>query len=161
MNVNAFAATHDVLTHLPNKFLLLDRLNHAVVISERSRVSFALLIITINNYSEIIDEHGKKSSDDLILQVTERLLNALREPDTIARGEDNTFVILLPEVTNDFTLIKLISRIKKTLIEPFLINSNRINLSISIGQGMYPFNGTNALKLFKYVESEIQKKFRR
>ena len=160
MNTNAYAATHDAITHLPNKFLFLDRLKQAIAISERSTNRFALLIVTLNNYTAIHDEHGQTFSDRLILQVAERLQETLREPDTIARGEENTFVMLLPQVESELNLTQLIWRIEKALAEPFQIDFNKIHISISIGQGTYPSDGTNALKLLQYVELQIKNSLR-
>jgi GGDEF domain-containing protein len=69
-------------------------------------------------------------------------------------------VILIPQFESELILTQLISRIKKALAEPFQIDSNKIHMSISIGQGTYPYNGTDALKLLRYVELEIKNTLR-
>jgi len=157
MKINPYAATHDELTGLPNEFLLLDRLNQAVITSERGTCRVALLIVSLNNYLTIQQEYGQEFSDRLILKVAESLQETLREPDTIARREDHAFAILLPQIESQLILTQLVSRIEKVMAKPFLIDSINIILNTSIGQGTYPYSGSDALKLLQYVESEIKK----
>jgi len=157
MKTKAHAATHDALTGLPNEYLFHDRLTQVIVTSERGTGRFALLMVAINNYAAIYDEHGQAFSDRLILRVAECLQDTLRVPDTITRRENNTFVILLPLIESQSILNQLVSRIEKELTEPLQIDTNKIHLSISIGQANYPYNGADASALLQYVESDIKK----
>jgi len=157
MKINPYAATHDELTGLPNEFLLLDRLNQAVITSERGTCRVALLIVSLNNYKTIHQEYGQDFSDRLILKVAESLQEVLREPDTIARKENHSFAIVLPQIDSQLILTQLVRRIEKVMAEPFVVNSRNIFLNTSISQGTYPYSGSDALKLLQYVESEIIK----
>jgi len=155
MNTNAYTATHDEITGLPNEFLFLDRLSQTVSTLERGTSRFALLIISLNNYSSIINQYGQNVSNKLLLKITECLQKTLREPDTIARRNKNEFAILLPQIENSQNLFQLCRRIKNELPDSFQIDNNTIELDISMAEGIYPDNASNALELLKYVEIKI------
>lgn len=154
MIANAYAATHDELTHLPNEYLLMDRLNQAVALSERSTNLFALLMVTPDDVSQIKQSHGLAFCDQLITTVAARLQQTFREPDTITRRKDNSFIILIPQIADKQALDKLILRLKKTLSEPFHIDSHSIQMNFSLAQAVYPYDGTTAELLLQHVAAD-------
>lgn len=155
MIANAYAATHDALTHLPNEYLLMDRLNQAVALSERSTNIFALLMVMPDDLSKIQQRHGQAFCEQLIIQVAARLQHTFREPDTITRSQDDRFIILIPQLTDKQALSKLILRLQKTLSEPFHIDSQSIQLNFSLGKAVYPYNGTTAGILLQHVAEDL------
>ncbi|HEY9052834.1 MAG TPA: diguanylate cyclase [Gammaproteobacteria bacterium] len=155
MITNAYQATHDALTDLPNDFLFLDRLSRAVATSERDTNRFALLFIVLDNYKSIHQEYGKKISDQLLLQITERLKVSLREADTLARTGDNRFAVLLTQIKNRNVITQLIRRVEKTLAETFLMDAPPLHINASIAYGIYPDNAVDAMTLIQYVEDEL------
>lgn len=156
MIANAYAATHDALTHLPNEYLLMDRLSQALALSERSTNLFALLMVKPDKLGEIEQRHGQAFCEQLIITIAARLQQTFREPDTISRSNDNHFTILIPQIADKAALDKLILRLKKTLSEPFHIDSHSIQLSFSVGKAVYPYDGTTAEMLMQQVATELQ-----
>lgn len=156
MTANAYAATHDNLTHLPNEYLLMDRLNQAIALSERSTNLFALLMVKPDKPSQLQQRHGLAFCEQLIITVAARLQQTFREPDTITRRQDNCFIILIPQIADKKALDKLILRLTKTLSEPLHINSHSIQMSFSLGKALYPYDGTSAELLMQHVAAELQ-----
>ena len=156
MNTNAYTATHDALTSLPNEYLFLDRLNQALAIAERGTNIFALLMVLPDNYTRLEQLHGQAFGDQLILQIAERMQVTLREPDTVTRRENNTFLILIPQIEDQQALTKLVLRLNKALAEPFQIDSYTIHMSFSLGKAVYPYDGVNADLLMQHVEAALK-----
>ncbi len=158
MNTNAYTATHDALTHLPNEFLFMDRLKQIVGISERGTNLFAVLITVPDNFNKIYDDYGQDLCDKLLLQIAERLQDTVREPDTITRRKDNAFEILIPQIENPQSLTKLINRIRNAVSQPYQIASNSIHITFSLGEAIYPYDGSSAESLLQHAESILRKK---
>lgn len=156
MNANAYTATHDPLTRLPNEFLLLDRLNQALAISERNTNLFALLLLIPDNLNKIHQLHEPAFCDQLVMQLTECLLLAFREQDTISRRQDGSFLILIPQIDSQQVLTKLIHRLLVTLAESFQIDAHRIHMSFSLGKTVYPYDGNTSVLLMEQVEADAQ-----
>lgn len=156
MIANAYAATHDALTHLPNEYLLLDRLNQALAQSERSTNLFALLMVKPGKLGEIEQRHGQAFCEQLIITIAARLQQTFREPDTISRSNDNRFTILVPQIADKAALDRLILRLKKNLSEPFDIDSHSIYMNFSLGRAVYPYDGTSAELLMQYAAADMR-----
>jgi len=156
MTANAYAATHDALTHLPNEYLLMDRLNQAVALAERSTNLFALLLVKPDNLGQLQQGHGHAFCEQLIVTVATRLQQTFREPDTITRRRDDSFVILIPQIADKQALGKLIQRLKKALSEPLHIDSHSIQLSFSLGKAIYPYDGISDELLMQHIEADLQ-----
>lgn len=156
MNTDAYSATHDALTRLPNEFLFMDRLNQLVATSERSTNLFALLILVPDNLTRILDVEGTGFSDELIIEIAGRLKVALREPDTVTRREDNTFAILIPQIESRQALDFLITRLRKTLTESFQVRSSGVRMTFSIGKAIYPYDGTDTETLLRAAGTDLQ-----
>lgn len=97
-------AFYDSLTHLPNRRLLLDRLQQAMTVSARTRQQGALLFIDLDNFKTLNDTLGHDIGDLLLQQVAERLLGCVRESDTVARLGGDEFVLMLEELSEDSTV---------------------------------------------------------
>lgn len=156
MTANAYAATHDALTHLPNEYLLMDRLHQAIALSERSTNLFALLLVKPDNLGKLQQGHGQDFCEQLIVTAATRLQQTFREPDTITRRRDDSFIILIPQIADKQALGKLIQRLTKTLSEPLHIDSHSIQINFSLGKAIYPYDGTTAELLMEYIEADLQ-----
>lgn len=156
MIANAYAATHDALTQLPNEYLLLDRLNQALALSERSTNLFALLMVKPGKLGDIEQRHGQTFCEQLIIKIAERLQQTFREPDTISRSNDNHFTILIPQIADKTALDRLILRLKKNLSEPFHIDSHSIQPGFDLVKAVYPYDGTTAGMLMQQLAAELQ-----
>lgn len=155
MIATAYNATHDTVTDLPNHFLFLDRLDRAVVTSERNTNRFALLYIVLENHLGLKKEYGERVYNQLITQLADRLKISFREADTLARTEDNRFAVLLTQIQNKNVVNQLIRRVEETLLKPYQIDSMQLYIKVNIARGIYPDNGVDAEMLIQYVEAVL------
>lgn len=157
MITNAYEATHDAITGLPNDFLFQDRLNRLIAISERNTNRFALLHVVVENYAAIVKQRGQQVGNQLILEIAERLKDCLREADTIGRINNNLFGVLLTQLKDRGVLSQLIQRVKKALAEPYASDLAYVDINISLAQATYPDNGVDAAMLMDFIETELHK----
>jgi diguanylate cyclase (GGDEF)-like protein len=124
---------HDDLTGLPNRMLLLERIEHAIVRSGRSRKVVVVLFIDLDNFKAVNDSFGHQVGDDLLVAVGERLERALRPADTVARISGDEFVILCEELDRDEQVEVVASRVVDSLGTPFLISDLDVQIAASVG----------------------------
>ena len=127
-------ALHDSLTGLPNRTLLLDRLEHALQRYRRHPEQlFALLFLDLDRFKAINDSLGHLAGDQLLLETASRLQNCLRASDTVARLGGDEFVILLEDIGNLKDIEDCASRIQKALAAPLNLNGHQVAIAASIG----------------------------
>lgn len=149
-------AHHDMLTDLPNRILLSDRLQQSLAQAKRKKAKLALMYIDLDKFKPVNDNYGHEVGDLLLKAVASRLSLCLkRESDTVARLGGDEFVILLPNYDNEIDLARLAEAILKILSEPFLIEQNRIDISSSIGIATYPAHGIEVNALMKNADSAM------
>jgi diguanylate cyclase (GGDEF)-like protein len=124
---------HDALTGLPNRILLLERIDHAIVRSGRSRKLVAVLFIDLDHFKKINDEYGHQIGDDLLIAAGVRIASAIRPADTIARLSGDEFVILCEELDAPDQVEIVASRIVDALGMTFVLADIEIQISASIG----------------------------
>lgn len=134
-----FGLAHfDQLTGLPNRTLLLDRLNQAISVSNRTTRAISLLFIDLDGFKPVNDTYGHSIGDKLLKEVAERLLSCLREGDTAARIGGDEFVVILLESDLD-RAITVAHRILGTIRVPYEFGKKNISsISASIGIAEYP-----------------------
>ncbi len=137
----AHDATHDSVTDLPNRVLLMDRLEQAIQAGLRQQTTLALLIFNINNFKEINDTLGHYNGDRLLKQVVSRLQGAARKSDTISRIDGKEFAILLPVIQKKEDIILFIKKIQKIFTESFSIDKLKFEIQIKIGTAIFPEHG--------------------
>jgi diguanylate cyclase (GGDEF)-like protein/PAS domain S-box-containing protein len=150
-----YLAQYDQLTNLPNRRLLLDRLEHAIYIAERNEHTLGLLLLDLDNFKEVNDSLGHKSGDLLLIQVATRLLACVRESDTVARLGGDEFVVLLPDIKYAENVIKVTQKILERLTDPFTIEGHEVLISASIGITISPDDGTQADTLLKNADTAM------
>ncbi len=126
-------ALHDVLTGLPNRSLLLDRIDHALAASARSKQKVALYYLDLDGFKEVNDEEGHLAGDEVLKMVAQRLSSHVRPGDTVARLGGDEFVVLCPDLPPDADPRSLAARLLPLLSEPFPWNGRTFHLSASIG----------------------------
>jgi len=127
-------ASHDVLTNLPNRALLMDRLEQALKQSKRCKdYRFAILYLDIDRFKVINDSLGHSAGDQLLITVSRRLESCLREVDTIARLGGDEFVILLSDISEISSVLHTAERIQNDLALPIRLEGHEIFITASIG----------------------------
>ncbi len=141
-----FGLAHfDQLTGLPNRTLLLDRLNQAISLTNRDSRTISLLFIDLDNFKPVNDNYGHAIGDRLLKEVATRLLTCIREGDTAARLGGDEFVVILLESELDRAVF-VANRIKETLRPTYTFGKKTISsVSSSIGIALYP-NHANDLE---------------
>lgn len=148
-----YQAYHDLLTRLPNRSLLRDRLNLAITQAKRENEMLAVMFLDLDRFKNINDSLGHITGDELLQQVSARLKSCLREGDTLARFGGDEFTLLLPKITNrNADAKKIAEKVAYVLKEPFFIDNNELYVSASIGISLYPQDGQNMDTLIKNAD---------
>lgn len=126
-------ALHDPLTKLPNRLLLMDRTRRALTRLPRSGGLIALLFVDLDRFKAINDNLGHAVGDDLLISVSERLQQVLRDSDTVARLGGDEFVILAEEMESDTEALALAERVLGALEEPMSVGSAEVRMQASVG----------------------------
>ncbi len=145
-------ATHDPLTDLPNRFLMVDRLGQFLGRAKRSSTTFAVLFMDIDRFKEVNDSRGHEFGDLVLRAVTQRLTKSVRQNDTVARIGGDEFVIIVETVnqTQDAETVAL--KIEHALASPFTLERHRVKVTLSIGISFYPENGGDTDTLLRAAD---------
>ena len=148
-------AYHDTLTNLPNRSLLIERMDQAVKHADRSHKAFALMFLDLDNFKNINDSRGHLAGDDLLTNTAKILESTIREKDTVARVGGDEFVLLFDDVTSADKAARLARKILKTLQNPIDIDGGQVEISASIGICLYPADGETATELLKNADTAM------
>lgn len=140
-------AYHDALTGLPNRSLLLDRVEHAITIAKRIDSELSILFIDLDNFKRVNDTEGHKAGDALLVQLVARIKSRLREQDTLARLGGDEFVLLLESADKAEFITSLCDELLDLLSQPFSINNRQHFVTSSIGIALFPKDGNTAEQL--------------
>ena len=136
-----FLAHHDPLTSLPNRVLLLYRLQHGLESAQRNQKQLALMMLDLDNFKHVNDSFGHLAGDDLLQQVAERLSKRLRKMDTVARLGGDEFTLVLTDISDVEDAGRLAKIIIDDLSEPFHLNAyGEVRIGASIGISLFPEN---------------------
>ena len=144
-------ALHDVLTGLPNRALLDDRVMMAIEQQRRSNISFALIMIDIDRFKHINDSMGHHIGDMVLKAFVERVKSCLRPVDTLARMGGDEFVLLLAESEESDAEI-VVTRILQALIPPINVDIQEVHVTSSIGISLCPRDGQNLNELLRCAD---------
>lgn len=146
-------AYHDPLTGLPNRTLLLDRLDRALAQAARRNGQVALLMLDLDDFKVVNDRFGHAVGDQLLRGVAERLQRSARDADTICRYGGDEFVILLPEVDGRPGATVVAQKIQASLSTPFLVEDGQsITVCASVGMAVYPLDGVAPIHLLQRAD---------
>lgn len=146
-----YMAYYDSLTRLPNRHLLMDRVQQAVLYGNRNKTTVALMVIDLNRFKEINDTLGHHRGDIVLQQVGERLQQTLRKSDTVAYLGGDEFAVLL-QPGNPGTTILVAEKILKSLQPPLIIGDLPITIEASIGIAYYPDHGKSVESLLQHAD---------
>ena len=148
-------AHHDILTDLPNRTLLIDRLNQAIALAQRHGDQVGVLFLDLDRFKPINDSLGHAIGDKLLQEVSRRLVATVRRSDTVSRHGGDEFVVLLPEVRHFTNAARHAETIHKALSAPHAIANHDLRVSVSIGISMSPNDGEDAETLIKCADAAM------
>lgn len=152
----AYLACHDTLTDLPNRTLFSDRMQQAIALARRNNGHMALMFLDLDNFKPINDSFGHHVGDLLLKAVAKRMLECVRETDTVGRIGGDEFVVVLPSVDEQTDALLVAEKIRHALSQPFeLAGDHRLKLSSSIGIAIYPEHGEDEIALSKNADDAM------
>ncbi|HEX6042198.1 putative bifunctional diguanylate cyclase/phosphodiesterase [Longimicrobium sp.] len=145
-------AYHDPLTGLPNRRLLLDRLDVALAHARRNGHRVALLFVDLDRFKVINDSLGHSTGDELLRQVGTRLRAAVRAEDTLARLGGDEFVLLLPRLDAARGAGEVARKVLETLRDPFVVGGRELFVTASAGVSVAPDDGEDGETLLRHAD---------
>lgn len=136
-----YLAYYDPLTDLPNRALFTDRLEQAVLLGQREKHCFTLMLMDLDRFKIINDTLGHHAGDQALQQVAARLKTCLRESDTVARMGGDEFSLLLPTTAHEDGAVVVAQKILTAIAKPFRIEDRDFHVGISLGVALFPEHG--------------------
>ena len=150
-----FAATHDPLTGLPNRLLLADRVNRAVIQARSEGRTAGLLFIDLDRFKNINDALGHEAGDRLLQNVADRLVRCVRRSDTVARHGGDEFVVLIESFQGPRDLTQVAEKILAEVAGPMTIYGKEFQITASVGISTFPTDGEDLRSLLKNADTAM------
>ncbi|MEY8251216.1 MAG: diguanylate cyclase, partial [Colwellia sp.] len=148
-------AHYDVLTNLPNRVLLADRLSQAMLQCSRHSQSVAVVFLDLDGFKIVNDAHGHNVGDELLIELSVRMKEALREGDSLARIGGDEFVAVLADLAKVEECESVLERLLLAASEPVTIGDAVLNVSASIGVTLYPQDNVDADQLMRHADQAM------
>lgn len=148
-------ATHDVLTGLPNRALLLERIQHAIHVSRRSGLSFAVLFMDLDGFKAINDSLGHAVGDGLLIAVGQRIRACIRGEDMVSRIGGDEFVVVMSNLASPDVVENLSENILGVLRQDFQVDEATLRVTSSIGISVFPNSGDTVDALMKNADAAM------
>jgi diguanylate cyclase (GGDEF)-like protein/PAS domain S-box-containing protein len=148
-------AHYDVLTNLPNRVLLADRLSQAMIQSQRRNRLLAIAFIDLDGFKVVNDTHGHNVGDQLIVALSKRMNEALREGDTLARIGGDEFIAVMVDLNRVEDCQPLLERLLEAAADFVTLGDTVLNISASIGVTFYPQDGAGAEQLMRHADQAM------
>jgi diguanylate cyclase (GGDEF)-like protein/PAS domain S-box-containing protein len=145
-------ALHDIVTDLPNRTLLRDRLRQAILAARRRNTHVALLFIDLDRFKELNDTFGHQAGDVVLREVGERFVDAVRASDTVARLGGDEFAVLIPLAADREEAVMVARRVLASLQEPFIVEGESAFIEASIGIVLCPEHGEDVQTLMRRAD---------
>ena len=150
-----YLATHDALTGLPNRVLLVDRVEQELALSRRENNQCAVVFADLDHFKEINDTLGHDIGDQLLCEMANRLSNAVREFDTVSRIGGDEFVLLLCKIQAREEVIPVIERVMQETRAAFMLLGQPYYISGSMGIAMFPHDGLDPATLMRRADEAM------
>lgn len=148
-------AHFDVLTNLPNRVLLADRLQQAMLQTQRHKHSLAVVYLDLDGFKIVNDTYDHETGDELLVAISKRMKVALREGDTLARIGGDEFVAVLGGLEQMADCEPILERFLQATADPVIINDNTLQVSASIGVTFYPQDSVDADQLMRHADQAM------
>jgi diguanylate cyclase (GGDEF)-like protein/PAS domain S-box-containing protein len=150
-----YQAHHDTLTGLPNRSLLLDRMEQALASAARRGKKAAVICLDIDRFKQINDTYGHGVGDLCLKQVADRLKSRLRAEDTVARSGGEEFTVIVGDLVSAEDAIRVVEDLLSTLRKPLIAEAYWIDVTASFGIAIYPEHGVEAADLWKSADAAM------
>jgi PAS domain S-box/diguanylate cyclase (GGDEF) domain len=150
-----YQATHDNLTGLPNRFLLLDRFRSALQQAKRNQNHVAVMFIDLDNFKRVNDSLGHSAGDQFLAEIATRLRRCLRPHDTIARHGGDEFTIILTDIKTPENVLAVVNKLQEEFVRPILTEENEIYATFSTGISLYPEDGDQPEELLRHADTAM------
>ena len=147
-----YQANYDSLTRLPNRNLLRDRLQHALIVAHRQHKGVAVVFMDLDGFKNVNDSLGHSVGDRLLSVVAERLSRCSRTSDTVARHGGDEFVVVMTDTVDEQSLIAWMERVRAAISEPVWLDGNELYVGCSMGASLFPQDGDDAETLMKKAD---------
>jgi diguanylate cyclase (GGDEF)-like protein/PAS domain S-box-containing protein len=148
-------AHYDTLTNLPNRVLLVDRLQQAMARCQRQNRSLAVVYIDLDNFKAVNDRYGHVVGDDLLVVIADRLREALRDGDNLARIGSDEFVVVLTDLKHAQDCEPVLARLLQAASDPVPVRGDLLSVSASIGVTLYPQDLADADQLIRHADQAM------
>jgi diguanylate cyclase (GGDEF)-like protein/PAS domain S-box-containing protein len=150
-----YMAHHDAHTGLPNRRLMQDRLNQAIMAARRKQRHVAVLFLDLDRFKVVNDTLGHDTGDFILKDVARRLVSCVREVDTVSREGGDEFVVILPDLERPEHARVVADKMIKELARPVEIGGHEIHVTPSIGISHYPNDATDVQQLLKHADNAM------
>lgn len=150
-------ANFDALTGLPNRRMFFDRLSEEIKRAARAKQVFALMFIDLDEFKEVNDDLGHRAGDELLIRVSKRLSQCIRESDTLARLGGDEFTIILSSLGDQAYVEGIANNILDVLSDSFKLGAKQATISASIGIATYPAHGKDGDSLISHADTAMYK----
>ena len=153
----AFQSFHDSLTGLSNRALLMERLTLCLEKARHSAKRLGVLFLDLDLFRAINDGFGHDVGDSIFREVARRLLQCVRDGDTVARVGGDEFIVLLPEIGRSEDATTVAKKLLEAVAEPFELDGRRLDLTTSIGVAVYPDDGQDPEALLRSADDAMSR----
>ena len=148
-------AFHDALTDLPNRTLLMDRINRIMINSDREPCNMALLFFDLDGFKLINDQYGHNVGDDILKEVAKRLLGLVRQSDIVARLGGDEFIVVLNNPKGIEKITSIATSVVSSINEPMEIHGEVLHVGASVGIAMFPADAGTSADLIKNADTAM------
>lgn len=148
-------AHHDALTGLPNRILFYDRLNQAIARARRDNEVIGILYLDLDGFKLVNDTQGHNIGDALLREAAKRIMECIRDSDTVARMGGDEFTVILCNGRTPEHIDRVARKIIDAIDSPFLLDGKSCSVSVSIGISFYPNHGETPDQLVKIADSAM------
>lgn len=150
-----YIAHYDTLTSLPNRVLLADRMQQAMLQSQRRGLSLAVAYLDLDEFKAVNEFHGHGVGDELLITIAQRMKDALRDGDTLARIGGDEFVAVLVDLERPQDCEPVLARLLQAAADPVMVGAEVLHVSTSIGVTLYPQDGADADQLMRHADQAM------